>query len=363
VSDTGVPAPRDLRPLFAPRSVAVVGASADPSKWGNVLARGALRGSHRRSVFLVNRAGGEILGVPTYASLGDLPDAPELAVIAVPAAAFEAAVDDALAVGARAMVAVTAGLGELDEAGRAVEAAVTERVRAAGAVLLGPNCLGVFDAEEELDLGWSALPSGSIALVSQSGNLALELARLAVASGLGFSRFASLGNQADLVAADLLGELAAHQWTDVIALYLEDFRDGRAVVEEATTATAGGTPVILLVGGVSPPSARAALSHTGALVSDRRAVEAACRAAGVVAARTPKRSDRCCPGARLRSPPARPTGRRIRRRRRTRRRGQRRSSGRRARGACPLGHDDGLAAHASALDRKRCQPRRLRRRR
>jgi acyl-CoA synthetase (NDP forming) len=288
VSDTGVPAPRDLRPLFAPRSVAVVGASADPSKWGNVLARGALRGSHRRSVFLVNRAGGEILGVPTYASLGDLPDAPELAVIAVPAAAFEAAVDDALAVGARAMVAVTAGLGELDEAGRAVEAAVTERVRAAGAVLLGPNCLGVFDAEEELDLGWSALPSGSIALVSQSGNLALELARLAAPLGLGFSRFASLGNQADLVAADVLDDLAHHERTRVVTLYLEDFRDGRAFVAAASRATAAGTPVLLLAGGVSGAGARAAVSHTGALVSEARAVEAACRAAGIVQVTTPK---------------------------------------------------------------------------
>ncbi len=220
---------RDLRPLFAPRSVAVVGASADPSKWGNVLARGALRGAHRRAVYLVNRAGGEILGTRAVPSLGDVPEAPELVVLSVPAAGFEAAVDDALAAGAKAIVGISAGLGELDEAGKEVEAAVTERVRAAGAVLLGPNCLGVFDADAELDLGWSALPAGEIALISQSGNLALELARLAAASGLGFSRFVSLGNQADLVAADLLDELAAHERTRVIALYLEDFRDGRAL--------------------------------------------------------------------------------------------------------------------------------------
>lgn len=280
--------PRDLRPLFAPRSVAVVGASADPSKWGNVLARGALRGAHRRSVYLVNRSGGEILGVRAYLALDDLPEPPELAVICVPAAGFERAAEEALEVNAKAIVAISAGLGEYDEEGKRIEAIVAERVRAAGAVMLGPNCLGVFDAGEELDLGWSALPAGPVALVSQSGNLALELARLAVAAGLGFSRFASLGNQADLVAADLLDGLAAHEPTRAIALYLEDFRDGRAFVAAAARTTATGTPVILLSGGVSTASAGAARSHTGALVSDARAIRAACSAAGIVHVTSPK---------------------------------------------------------------------------
>jgi len=299
---------RDLRPLFAPRSVAVVGASADPAKWGNVLARGALRGSHRRSVYLVNRAGGEILGARTYPSLGDLPEAPELAVISVPVAGFEQAVADALAVGSKAIVAISAGLGEHDEEGRRVEAVVAERVRAEGAVMLGPNCLGVFDAGEQLDLGWSELPPGAVALVSQSGNLALELARRAVASGLGFSRFASLGNQADLVAADLLDELAAHEPTRVIALYLEDFRDGRAFVAAAARAKETGTPVILLSGGVSHASARAAQSHTGALVSDVRAIDAACSAAGIVRVTTPKQ---LIDAAQALLSPRRPGGRRV----------------------------------------------------
>ena len=279
---------RDLRPLFAPRSVAVVGASSDPSKWGNVLARGALRGAHRRTVYLVNRAGGEILGTRAVPSLANLPDAPELVVLSVPASGFERAVGEALAAGAKAIVAISAGLGEHDDEGKDVEAAVTERVRAAGAVLLGPNCLGVFDADTDLDLGWSALPAGQVGLVSQSGNLALELARLAVAAGLGFSRFVSLGNQADLVAADLLDELAAHERTRVIALYLEDFRDGRAFVAAAARARAAGTPVVLLPGGTSGSSARAAAqSHTGALVSDSRAIDAACSAAGIVRVATP----------------------------------------------------------------------------
>jgi acyl-CoA synthetase (NDP forming) len=279
---------RSLRPLFAPQSVAVLGASNDPAKWGYVLAQGALRGAGRRPVYLVNRAGGEILGVPAYRSLDDLPDAPELVVVSVPEPGFEDAVEQAIGLGARAIVAITAGLAERSEEGRRREAAVVERVRAAGAVMLGPNCLGVYDAGEELDLGWSALPPGPIGLISQSGNLALELAQLASAGDLGFSRFASLGNQADLVAADLVDEITGHDATRVVALYMEDFRDGRAFVAAAARAVAAGKPVILLTGGVSHASAAAALSHTGALVSDARAIEAACRAAGIVSVATPK---------------------------------------------------------------------------
>jgi acyl-CoA synthetase (NDP forming) len=279
---------RDLRSLFDPRSVAVVGASNDPAKWGNRLAMGALRGEERRPVYLVNRNGGEILDRPAYPSLADLPEAPELVVVSVPAEGFEEAVDASLEAGAKALVGITTGLGETGAEGQAREAAIVERVRAAGAVLLGPNCLGVFDAATELDLGWSELPGGSIALVSQSGNLALELALLAEDYGLGFSRFASLGNQADLEAGELITSLVEHEPTRVIALYCEDFRDGRAFARAAQQAVEAGKPVLLLTVGANEVSVEAARSHTGALVSDAKAVEAACRAAGMQRVRSPR---------------------------------------------------------------------------
>ena len=279
---------RDLRPLFDPRSVAILGASNDPAKWGNRLALGALRGERKRSVYLVNRNGGEILDRPAYAALCDLPELPELVVLAVPAEGFEQAVDASLDAGAKALVGITTGLGETGAEGQAREAAIVERVRAAGAVLLGPNCLGIFDAETSLDLGWSELQGGSIGLVSQSGNLALELALLAEDYGLGFSRFASLGNQADLEAGELVRSLIDHEPTRVIALYCEDFRDGRAFARAAHEAVEAGKPVLLLTVGAGEVSAQAARSHTGALVSDASAVEAACRAAGMQRVRSPR---------------------------------------------------------------------------
>jgi acetate---CoA ligase (ADP-forming) len=278
---------RDLRALFAPRSVAVLGASSDPAKWGHVVARAALAGVHRRAVYLVNRKGGMILGRRAYSSLAELPEAPELVVVTVPAEGFEQAVEAALEAGARAIVAISAGLGELGTAEQERERAVVERVRAADAVLLGPNCLGVVDTGAELRLAWGSFRAGPVGLISQSGNLALEIGERAAAVGLGISRFASLGNQADLEAVDLLEDFRGHAETHLIALYVEDFRDGRAFARSAGAAVAHGKPVVLLTAGRSEAGVRAALSHTGALVSDTRAVKAAGRAAGIVVVSTP----------------------------------------------------------------------------
>jgi len=266
--------------MFSPRSLAVVGASDSPRKWGNWLARGALLGEHRREVHLVNRRGGEILGRPSFRSLHDLPSAPELVVIALPDDVLEAAVEEALTAGARAIVVISAA-DDQDAASARRDRALAERVRGAGAVLLGPNCLGVVDTEQELVLTSNPLPAGSIGLISQSGNLALELGMLADEAGLGFSRFASLGNQADLDAAALLRDFAQHDATRLVALYIEDFRDGREFARAAGEVLAAGKPVLLLAVASGPATTRAVRSHTGALASDDAAIDAACRAAGI----------------------------------------------------------------------------------
>jgi acetate---CoA ligase (ADP-forming) len=279
--------PRDLSVLFEPASVAVVGASDDPVKWGNWLARGALRGAGRRNVYLVNRRGGEVMGVQAHRALGELPEAPELTVLAVPSAALDASVDEAIAIGSRALVVITAGEADGDAGGER-DAALAARVREAGVILVGPNCLGVFDAGAELELVPNDLPRGRIGLLSQSGNLALEAGMLAAAAGLGFSRFVSLGNQADLEAAELIRELAAHDGTDLIAVYVEDFRDGRAFAEAAEDAARAGKPVVLLAVEHSEAAARAVRSHTGALASEGAAIDAACRAAGMERVRGPQ---------------------------------------------------------------------------
>ncbi|WP_280340382.1 acetate--CoA ligase family protein [Nocardia neocaledoniensis] len=279
---------RDLTALFDPRSVAVLGASNDETKYGNWLSVQALRMRDHRSVHLVNRRGDRILGQPTLRSLSELDECVDLVVITVPAQGFEEAVDDALAAGATAIVGVTAGFAELGAAGKAVQDRVVQRVRAAGAVLLGPNCLGVSDSSTSLTLASNPLPAGRVALLSQSGNMALELSRFLEARGHGFSRFASLGNQADLNAADLIRSCVDHDATDLIAVYCEDFGDGRAFVDAAAEAARAGTPVLLLTVGSSEASIRGAKSHTGSLTSDSAVIDAACRAAGVYRVSSPR---------------------------------------------------------------------------
>ena len=274
-----------LEALFAPSSVAVIGASDDIRKWGNWLAKSALAGPV--PVHLVNARADVVLGRPAVPSLMAAGIAADLAVVAVPAAAFESAVDDALGAGARAIVGISAGLGEAGEEGKAREQAVVERVKAAGAVLLGPNCLGVMDATAGLSLTSNPMPQGDVAFISQSGNLSLELAQLLEDHTLGFSRFASLGNQAHLDAADLVEATASHDATRVIAVYCEDFRDGRRFAQAALLAREAGKPVVLLTVGASEASARQASSHTASLVSSSDVVDAACAAGGIVRVHTP----------------------------------------------------------------------------
>ncbi|MFJ3722998.1 acetate--CoA ligase family protein [Streptomyces sp. NPDC090045] len=277
---------RDLTALFDPRSVAVVGASDDPAKYGHAVASQALRADgRRRPVHLVNRRGGTVLGRPAAPSLAAIGEPVELVVISVPGSGFEAAVDDALACGAKAIVGITAGFAEAGPAGLARQRAVVARVQEAGAVLVGPNCLGIADNTTELYLASDRFAPGGVALLSQSGNLALELQLRGAPHGLGFSRFVSLGNQADVTLVDLVEDCARHGATTAIAVYAEDFGDGRAF---ARAAAAAGKPVVLLTAGRGTASARSAQSHTGALTTSADVVAAACRDAGVELVRTPR---------------------------------------------------------------------------
>ncbi|WP_405149912.1 acetate--CoA ligase family protein [Sphaerisporangium sp. NBC_01403] len=267
-----------LRVFSDPASVAVVGASADRAKWGYWLARGALRGAHRRRVHLVSRSGAVVEGVTSVPGLAALPEVPELVVLSVPPDSAGRIVAEALDLGVRGFLAITAGV---DEAGLA------ERVRAAGARLVGPNCLGIYDAATELDLAWGNFVPGSLGIVSQSGQLGLELAGLAREAGIGVSRFVSVGNQADVSAREILADLSGHEPTAAVVLYLEAFPDGRELVGTLRRLREHGRPVIVLTVGASEASRAAARSHTGALTAGRDVVEAACRAAGAVLVETP----------------------------------------------------------------------------
>ncbi|MFF3495326.1 acetate--CoA ligase family protein [Streptomyces sp. NPDC002795] len=263
-----------LAALYDPASVAVVGASDNPEKWGYWLAAGALTGRSRRTVHLVNHKGGHLQGEPFRPALSALAAPPEHVVVAVPPHQVRPVVQEGLDTGARCFTVITSGTTEEDS--------LADLVTSRGARLLGPNCMGIVDTTSQLRLSWGDFPAGGLGLVSQSGNLALEIGRHLERAGAGFSRFVSLGNQRDIDAADALESLIAHEPTRAIAAYVEDFRDGRRLADVLAAAHAAGKPVLLLTVGRSAASGRAAASHTGALVSAHATVAAVCRDAGAL---------------------------------------------------------------------------------
>jgi len=185
-----------------PVSVAVVGASADRAKWGYWLAVGALEGRDRRPVYLVNRGGTVIAGVSSHRSLRELPEIPELVAIAVPGPAVIDVIRTALELGSRAFLVVSARVED--------ERGIRELLREYGARMIGPNSLGVYSAGGRLRLMWGAMRAGSLAIVSQSGQLGSEIAALGARAGVGVSRFVSLGNQVDVRAAEVLRSLVQY---------------------------------------------------------------------------------------------------------------------------------------------------------
>ena len=276
--------PDPLDALFSPRTVAIVGASADSGKWGHILAQRALVSQGDRSVLLVNRHGGDVLGHRTYPSAQAAAAAHErtvdLAVLCVPVGSFVASVTDAVAAGARAIVAITAGLSETGPEGARLEAEGLAIARGAGAVLVGPNCLGIVDTTTGLQLAHAVLPAGDVAVLSQSGNLVLDLAGLLADRGLGVSRFVSLGNQADLGVVDLLHACVGHEGTRAVAVYTENVVDGRAFLDAALALRDAGKPLVILAPGRTEAAVRSAASHTGSLTSSSMVIDAACAAVG-----------------------------------------------------------------------------------
>ncbi len=275
---------RSLEAVFSPRSVAIVGASDNPAKWGHIIASRALSSRGDRTVLLVNRRGGEVLGEPAHPSAVAAAAAHDLrvdlAVLCVPAEGFVASVSDAVAAGARAIVGITAGLSESGAEGARLEAEALAITRAAGAVLVGPNCLGVVDTTTGLQLAHAELPPGDVAVLSQSGNLVLDLAGLLADRGLGVSRFVSLGNQADLCLVDFLQACVSHEGTRAVAVYTEDVVDGRAFLDAARALRDAGKPLVLLAPGRTDAAVRSAASHTGSLTTSSMVVDAACAAVG-----------------------------------------------------------------------------------
>src|SRR5580704_18145554 len=269
-----------LETLFAPRSVAVVGASPRQTSTGRAVLENLLGSGFPGAIHLVNPRYDEIAGVRAVKSYDALPETPDVVAIAVPPAAVPDAVAAAARKGAAVGIIITAGLGH----GPGSLAEVCERnARAAGMRLVGPNCLGVLVPGAKLNASFAAAapPPGDLALISQSGAIAAGLVQWAAGRGVGFSAIVSIGDGIDVDFADLLDHFAMDRATRAILLYVESIGDARKFMS-AARAAARAKPVLVVKSGRQALGAKAALTHTGALAGSDAVYDAAFRRAGLL---------------------------------------------------------------------------------
>jgi acyl-CoA synthetase (NDP forming) len=255
---------RDFTALFAPRSIAVVGASSTKVTFGNRFLAAYRDAGWTDGLYAVHPSANAIDGVPAVASVGDVPGGVDYLLVAVPAAQCAGVVQDA-AGHARFAHVISGGFGESGAAGRALEHALLETARRAGVTLLGPNCLGVFApaGRQTFQLG-TPREAGTVAVVSQSGGLAGDVVKVGDRRGLRFSKVVTVGNAIDVMPGEMVEALVRDPATSVIGLYLEGAADGDRLMA-ALRRAAGRTPVIVLAAGTSEQGERAVASHTGAM--------------------------------------------------------------------------------------------------
>jgi acyl-CoA synthetase (NDP forming)/GNAT superfamily N-acetyltransferase len=274
-----------LRPLLAPRSIAVVGASRRPGGIGHETLRSIVEYGFPGPVHAINPHADEVAGVPAAPSFAALPGRVDLAVIAVPAPAVAGVLADAGAAGVRAAVILTSGFGETGAAGRDTEAELVRIARKHGIRLVGPNCLGVLNTDPavRLNAGFAptAPPAGGLAVASQSGAVGIALLDNASRTGCGVSTFVSLGNKADVSGNDLISYWHDDPATAAVALYLESFGNPRRFAR-LVRALGRRKPVLAVKSGRSTAGRRAGASHTAAAAAPEVAVDSLFAQAGVV---------------------------------------------------------------------------------
>lgn len=277
-----------LDPFFNARAIAVIGASDDPTKIGGRPVHLLKKHGFAGAVFPINPKGGSIQSLPAYTSVRDVPQVPELAIIAVPAAMAPAALSDCADKGVQAAIVLSSGFIEAGEEGAALQRQLSQIARERQIRVLGPNCLGAVGIEERVIGSFSValeekLPAaGHVGIVSQSGNLGSFTMQSVVRRGMGISRFMATGNEADVDIADGIAALARDSQTRIILCCMETCRDGSKLLQALEAARAAGKVVVVLKIGSTEQGQAAAASHTGALTGSNAVIEAALTRAGAL---------------------------------------------------------------------------------
>ncbi len=278
-----------VRALLSPRSVAVIGASTRPDTVGRAVFANILLGDFQGVVYPVNPKAKSIMGVRAYATVLDIPDEVDLAVIVVPARVVPQVLEECGTKGIPAAVVISAGFKEIGPEGARLEAQIQAIARKHDMALMGPNCLGLINTDPAVRMNAtfarSMPPAGNIAFISQSGAVGVAALEYVVGENIGLSKFLSVGNKAVLHENHLLQALAEDPNTDVILLYLEDLEDPKGFIELARKIT-DRKPILAIKSGRTREGARAAASHTGALAGSDEVYDSLFRQSGVLRVET-----------------------------------------------------------------------------
>ncbi|MFO7568217.1 MAG: acetate--CoA ligase family protein [Smithellaceae bacterium] len=279
---------RDIGNLFYPKSIVFIGASAEISKWGQLMFTNVVAGHFAGRVYLVNPRGGEIAGRHVYKSVTEINEQIDLAVITIPAAKVLPLIEELKSKDIRNVLLISSGFGETGPEGVALENELIRQAREAGILILGPNTMGICNPYISLYCtGTHVRPgAGGTTLVAQSGNLGTQLLAFAEQEGIGIRAFAGSGNEAMITIEDYMEGFEVDDLTKTVVMYLESIKDGRRYFE-AARRVGRKKPVIALKGGRTEAGATAAASHTGAMASNIKVFEAASKQAGIVHADQP----------------------------------------------------------------------------
>ena len=273
-----------LDSILNPKSVAVVGASSDPFKWGYMLLNAVKQSGFEGDIYPINPKGGEILGLPVYASVKDVPEPIDSAIVVVPARFVPGVFTEMVEKEVKGAVVITSGFSETGEEGKKAIQQILDTAKG-NFRFIGPNCMGITSSKAKI----SALmipflhESGDVSFISQSGGYGLQLYLRASAMGVGVGKFISSGNESDLKGYEYLKYFGEDPDTKLICMYIEGLKNGRKWYEEAKKITPN-KPIVVIKVGVTEAGSKAAASHTGSIAGSDNVYDAAFKQAGVIRA-------------------------------------------------------------------------------
>jgi acyl-CoA synthetase (NDP forming) len=280
--------PDAIGSLFYPKSIAMVGASAQLGKWGHALMINTISGGFKGDLYPVNPKGGTVAGRRVYRSVAEIPGEIDLAVVTIPAGKVLDLIPQFREKGIRNMLLITSGFSETGKLGKELEKELVRAAQQSEILVLGPNTMGICNPHNNLYCtGSPVMPKpGSTAMVAQSGNMGIQLLAFAEQQGIGIRAFCGSGNEAMMTIEDYMDGFEVDSLTRTVILYIESVKNGRRFFEGARRV-GEKKPIVLLKGGRSEAGNRAAASHTGAMTSDIKIFDAVCRQAGIVRAEKP----------------------------------------------------------------------------